>query len=269
MVKHIEGYPSTVSAWTEAARRCKTSHFFSVDADNLVFDDFSWQVPSFTQNDPRIHVWRCLNPINKLVYGHGAIKLWSVKNILAEADQDQPTWLDFTCQLSKYGFMIQPEVASFTQFNCTAEESFVSAFKECLKMSTGQTKYAHAQSDPDLLFRLAAWANFGWQEPFGVQCLLGARQAILLKLENQVVPPSKFTAAFRLELWRSYSDQSSHMGLVVDYGTKLKSYGFPIFDQSQPPWAPEFDQDLHWLKQTLSRSEIYRASPASKLTWGS
>lgn len=228
-VKRIMNFNSTVAAWTHAAEVCKTSHFFSVDADNIVSPDFSWTVPDFLNDDPRIHVWRCQNPVNGLVYGHGAIKLWSVKNILSQ--KNKSTWIDFTCQLSTYGFKIQPELASVAHFNSCNEETFKSAYKECLKLASGETRYALTADDPELEFRLKSWTHLGRNATCGVYSILGARMAIRDILMGAAENKSIYLADWRQQLWEQFKNNKNQTEIerqILTLGEELSGLGFKI-----------------------------------------
>jgi hypothetical protein len=188
--KHVQGIKGTAKAWSYAASQCSSSHFFSVDADNLVHTDFSWTVPDFIDGDPRVHVWRCRNSINHLAYGHNAMKLWSVEKVREEARHYVEYSGDFTAHISKHGFKIQAEIASTAVFNFSAYETWHAAFKECRKMAAGKTRYAGSTSDPNLIPRLRAWASIGRDAEYGEYCILGARQGILEGLTcNGQLPP--------------------------------------------------------------------------------
>jgi hypothetical protein len=183
--KRIDSIKGTPQAWAAAASLCSGEHFFSVDADNLILPDFTWSIPGLLPNDERVHVWRCKNIVNQLVYGHGALKLWSAKKILEEAECSPQWGLDFTAHMSKFGFVIQPEVASLNCFNFSPFDTFSAALKECYKLSLQATFYVGADHDPDLADRLRIWASTGRGVKFGEYSMIGARVGIRLGLADK------------------------------------------------------------------------------------
>jgi hypothetical protein len=200
----VEGLTPPKAAWTKAAQLCHTSHFFSVDADNLIDPRFTWSVPGFQAEDPRVHVWRCRNPVNGLVYGHGAVKLWSVEKVITVA-QTNTVGRDFTVEMSQHGFLVQEELASTTHFNQTPEETWKSAFKECFKLATHSTRYFNSTQDENLLPRLAAWSCLGRDAHNGEYSMLGARMALYLAQTGKV-GADHFSSRYRSELWQGLGE---------------------------------------------------------------
>jgi len=200
----VEGLTPPKAAWTRAAQLCPTSHFFSVDADNLIEPNFTWNVPGFQVADPRVHVWRCRNPVNGLVYGHGAVKLWSVEKVI-EVAKDTTAGRDFTVEMSQHGFLVQEELASTSHFNQTPEETWKSAFKECLKLATHSTRYFNTTQDENLLARLAAWSCLGRDALHGEYSMLGARMALYLARAGKV-EANHFSSLYRSDLWQGLGE---------------------------------------------------------------
>jgi len=64
------------AAHQECAKRSFTSHFFVVDADNIITDPnvFAYKIPWY--DTQYVHLWYALNPVNDLEYGWGGLKLF-------------------------------------------------------------------------------------------------------------------------------------------------------------------------------------------------
>ena len=174
----VHGVKGIANAHIEAAKKVSTSHFFTVDGDNNVEDNFNWdRIIDFQKNDKRIHVWRCRNPVNGLVYGYGGVKLWPTDHVQNIKEYS----VDFTTSVATRGFKIQNTVASTTHFNTTAYSSWKSAFRECTKLSS---EIIH-NPDPKSKNRLLVWMSIGLDSDFGDMCLLGARMGTVFGMENR------------------------------------------------------------------------------------
>lgn len=175
---HVHGVKGIPQVHIQAAKRVMTSHFFTVDGDNWVYDDFNWgKVVDFQKDDKRIHVWGCQNIVNGLQYGYGGIKLWPKDHI----ENIKEYSVDFTTSVASRGFRIHEQIASDTIFNNTPFNSWKSAFRECTKLAGNLIN----NSDPRTENRLRVWMSIGEDVKNGVHCLLGARQGTLFALKNQ------------------------------------------------------------------------------------
>lgn len=165
-VKHIAGVKGIHAAHETAAREATTDHFFTVDADNWILDGFSFDI-DFEPVREAVYVWRCRNPVNNLVYGYGAIKLFDTHQ-MRTIDR---TTVDMTSS-SNRNYQIVNVLASETRFNISRFEAWRSAFREACKLASG----AIANQSPETAARLEAWCNHGICQPFGSWTLDGARE---------------------------------------------------------------------------------------------
>lgn len=171
----MHGVKGIAKAHIEAASLVSTSHFFTVDADNIVNDDFNWEkIVDFQKNDKRIHVWPCQNPVNGLIYGYGGVKLWPTDHI--ENIQEYST--DFTTSVATHGFKIHSNVASVTHFNTTAFNAWKSGFREAAKLASGN------MDDERSLSRLMVWMSIGSDVEHGHACIFGAKCGALFGKRN-------------------------------------------------------------------------------------
>jgi hypothetical protein len=164
--KHIESVRGIHAAHERAARQATTEHFFTVDADNWVLDGFSFNI-DFTPMKEAVYVWRCRNPVNQLVYGYGAIKLFDT-NQMRKIDHAS---VDMTSSANR-NYHIVDVLASETRFNISQFDAWRSAFRETCKLASG----AIANQSPETVKRLDAWCSHGLCENFGTWALDGARE---------------------------------------------------------------------------------------------
>jgi hypothetical protein len=131
-VDKVNGIPE---AFIEAARVSKTSHVWTVDADNSIHPDFDFSFKPEEGEDKYVHLWYAENPINGLQYGYGGIKLFPRK-FLRDAEID-PFSVDFTVPFAKEEageLKIHEEVASYTNFNTDPFSSYRAGFREGAKL---------------------------------------------------------------------------------------------------------------------------------------
>ena len=173
--KRLHGISGIQRAHQMCALDCDSTHFFVVDGDNKVDPGFRFSISS-QQFDPKaIHVWRCKNPVNDLVYGYGAIKLFPVSPFKKiEMGLDLSTGLGVP-------YKILPEVASETHFHHTPFQAWRGAFRESAKLTK---QIAMNPNDSQSLHRLDAWCKNGGQRPNGRWVIEGAKSGKAFALSN-------------------------------------------------------------------------------------
>lgn len=175
--QRVHGVKGIAQAHIASAELVSTSHFFTVDADNLVHDDFDWEnIIDFQKDDKRIHVWSCQNPVNGLVYGYGGVKLWPTDHV--ENIKEYAT--DFTTSVATHGFKVQNTIASTTCFNTDAYNAWKSGYREGSKLASGTIHNADSRS----LNRLIVWMSVGIETIYGPECILGARMGALNAIDD-------------------------------------------------------------------------------------
>lgn len=175
--KRVHGVEGIARAWVEAGKRAETSHFYTMDGDSLLKDDFDFHIENFEgEQDQRVHVYRCQNFVNGLVYGYGSIHLFPTQLVRDFKDLDA---VDFTLSVATKGFCVQHEVASITRFNTSAYISWKSGFREASKLASQTNAPACGQPDRRSYKRLRAWCSLGRDVEYGKWCLLGARMGAL------------------------------------------------------------------------------------------
>jgi len=177
--RRVHGIKGIFNAHKECAKQSLTSFFYVVDADAIIEDSFNFNYtpnseiewwPGVPQTDC-VHVWRCKNPVNDLIYGYGGIKLFSKNQILSIDDWS----IDFTSSTAKV-FKAMPEVSNITAFNTDPFNAWKSGFRECTKLSSQIIKFRdNLQTvEPKTLERLNTWCTVGADRPFGEWSIKGA-----------------------------------------------------------------------------------------------
>jgi hypothetical protein len=165
-IKRIHGIKGIHQAHIEAAKICSTDLFYVVDADAIILDDFNFDYYVETWNRDSVHVWKSQNPINDLEYGYGGVKLLPRKLTL---DLDVNT-TDMTTSISTK-FKIVDQISNITEFNTDEFNTWKSAFRECVKLSS---KIIERQQSDETQKRLDIWCKVGEEKLFGKYALLGA-----------------------------------------------------------------------------------------------
>lgn len=163
--RRIHGVKGIHAAHQKCATQANTENFYVVDADSIVLPSMDF---SYTPNDhdkSYTHIWNAINPINRLIYGHGGIKLFNTDQVNATA-KEMP--IDFSLSVAQVKIM--DSVASINRFNTSEINSWRSAFRECAKLTV--------KDDKESYDRLDTWQDFdkyNKRKSFWRYCLKGAR----------------------------------------------------------------------------------------------
>jgi len=174
--KRVHGINGIFDAHKECARQSNTSHFYVIDADAVIDEQFTFKfTPSATQFEygsvPQtecVYVWRSRNPVNDLLYGYGGAKLFPKQRLLEAAHWN----VDMTTTIGAT-FVPKFQVSNITAFNTDPFNAWKSGFRECAKLSSSIIPN-HDNTDNE--YRLNIWCERGANRPFGEYCLLGAQQ---------------------------------------------------------------------------------------------
>ncbi len=171
-VQRIHGVKGLYQAHKTCSDKASTEMYFVVDGDNHVADDFNFDYQPPPSERDAVHVWRCRNPVNDLIYGYGAIKLFP-KGAFQEILGSSMNKPDMTTSVSTK-YKIMPSVASTTRYNTSALQAWRSAFRECTKLAS---QCVDRQKSGETLERLNIWCETAREdEPFAQWVLLGAKQ---------------------------------------------------------------------------------------------
>ena len=176
MVKRVNGIRGILEAHQECARQSITDNFYVVDADALIMHNFEFNFEPdpnkmIHQTIPEtecIHIWRSENSVNGLIYGYGGVKLFPKDKLLSVTE-----WFGDMTTSIKTVIIPRLEISNITAFNTDPFNSWKSAFRECVKLSSSII----VESIPnDNIRRLAIWCNEGGDKPNGKYCIYGAIQ---------------------------------------------------------------------------------------------
>ena len=159
-VKIISGVRGIFNAHLEAAKQSNTDFFWVVDADATVIDafDFHYTVPEWDFDV--VHIWKSVNPINQLEYGHSGVKLIP-KHLILMADED--TAVDITTSIGA-NIKVIDEISNINNFATSPFNAWRGAFRECVKLASGVID-RQVQEETDK--RLLAWTSKGGSRPLG------------------------------------------------------------------------------------------------------
>lgn len=163
----------------QCALESKTKHFFVVDGDAWVLDDFDFSyIPSETDevypetcSAQCTHVWRAINPATGQVYGYGGVKLFAREAFMDKAyiDVEFPG-VDVTTEVAKRGYSYLPieTISNETRFATTPFSAWKSAFRETVKLASGV-------ATQDRRKRINEWHNPSKDVPYSNEIAMGAK----------------------------------------------------------------------------------------------
>ena len=169
--RRVDGVKGIYAAHKVAAIKSTTKHFWVVDADTLVSDEFNFHFKVDPVEFDVVHIWHSKNDINDAIYGNGGIKL--LPKFLF--DVEHTAKIDITTGLSDQ-IKILPELAST---HCIGKSPYVAwrtGFREAVKLTL--------QDDLDSQERLQIWMTKGLSKSNGGYAVLGAKAGNKYALSN-------------------------------------------------------------------------------------
>jgi hypothetical protein len=179
--KRVHGIKGSDAAHKAAAELSETEWFVTVDADNIVNQDFFNL--DLDMNDPRIQVygWCGRNSINGLRYGNGGLKIWKKPFVLNmqthEASTSDRAQVDFCWE---DGYRNFPKVFSDSIITGSPFQAWRAGFREGVKMTLLDGVKVPPQEIKERVWwhnihRLRMWSTVGMHEDNGKYAILGAR----------------------------------------------------------------------------------------------
>ena len=177
--RRVQGVKGIFNAHKKCAEQAYTEMFYVIDADADLDDNFDLTYKPSKWDLDKIHVWRCRNPINDLIYGYGGVKLFPTYTL-----RDATDWkIDFTSSVGgAKKFKPMPPVSNTTRFNTDPFNTWKSAFRECTKLAS---KIIEEQKDDETNARLDIWCTKGANEQFGNYAIAGAKAGRQWGLDNK------------------------------------------------------------------------------------
>ena len=146
--KRVHGVKGIHQAHIKASNKVFTEMFWVVDGDSEILDPFCFEDPQGLWTES-VYVYRARNPVNGLVYGYGGIKL-----LPTEMTRNMQLGnVDMTTSISS-NFTAVPIIASSTNFNTDPFNTWKSAFRECVKLSSKVIEDSN-----ETIERLDVWCN--------------------------------------------------------------------------------------------------------------
>lgn len=165
--KRVHGVKGIHQAHISAAKKCFTKMFWIVDGDAQLDNNFNFDYDVDTWSLDAVHVWRSQNPVNDLIYGYGGVKLFP-KKLTINMDTGKP---DMTTSITDK-FKAINQISNITKFNTDPFNTWKSAFRECVKLSS---KIIDRQKDEETEKRLQIWQTVGADRAFGEYAIAGAK----------------------------------------------------------------------------------------------
>ena len=165
-VLRVSGVKGIHQAHIAAAELATTNMFYVVDADAIISENFKFNLLLSEKENDIVHVWRSQNPVNRLEYGNGGVKLLP-RELTLNLDVAST---DMTTSISSK-FKVMPTVSNITKFNTSPFNTWRSAFRECVKLSSG---VIHGDELAESQVRLNTWLYRGGDSEFGEYAKGGA-----------------------------------------------------------------------------------------------
>ena len=179
--KRVHGVKGSDAAHKAAAELSETDRFITVDADNLVDQEFYSQTVEITdENKDYVFSWAGKNAVNGLIYGNGGLKCWTKDFVLnmkthENSDpEDSESVLEFCFDPRYYQFN---ECYSISHINASPFQAWRAGFREGVKMSLNRGKKANNVKDVwwQNYERLLIWMSVGADVKNGKWAMYGSR----------------------------------------------------------------------------------------------
>jgi hypothetical protein len=183
--KRIHGVKGFDSAHKAAGQAAETDRFITVDADNIVHDEFfnvELEMDKIGRHDTIS--WAGKNMINGLVYGNGGIKIWS-KNVVEqmrthELADDDKSKVDFCWDIYYHQMN---NIYSDVYNNASAYQAYRAGFREGVKLLLDGGQQVDPVNIRTLVHdrnykRVLVWASVGSDVDNGLWAMYGTRLGI-------------------------------------------------------------------------------------------
>lgn len=179
--QRVHGVKGSDAAHKAAANLSTTDWFVTVDADNIVNNDFFNL--DINIDDPQIQVysWVGRNVINNLMYGNGGLKLWKKDFVLSmrthEASESPRAQVDFCWE---DGYKQFTQCYSDVYINGSPYQAWRAGFREGVKMTLLDGVKIPSNEIQEKIWwhnihRLQQWSTIGSHVKNGIYAVYGAR----------------------------------------------------------------------------------------------
>lgn len=171
------------AAHKAAAKLTETDRFITIDADNIVYDDFfNLEVDMDRISDVDVISWAGKNMVNGLVYGNGGIKCWpklvveQMRTHEAAPENDAASQVDFCWNIH---YVQMNNIYCDVHNNGSPLQAWRAGFREGVKMTLSDGDVVAKQTIKKLnksnYRRLLTWMSVGADAPNGLWAVYGAR----------------------------------------------------------------------------------------------
>jgi len=155
----VKDVPGIYNAHRECALSSNTDHFYVIDGDAYLVDEFDLSyVPSDTidvypgvPQSRCVHVWRAYNPVIDMTYGYGGVKLLH-KELFQEENPEGIVDMSTTIAKHDMPYWAVPDLSCISKFNTTPFNTWKAAFREVAKLVSGNL--SHGVDD-----KIKRWMN--------------------------------------------------------------------------------------------------------------
>ena len=186
--KRVHGVKGSDAAHKACAALSDTEYFVTVDADNIIDQEFlnvEFDIDQLGLTPDHVFSWCGKVHVNGLMYGNGGLKLWTRKFVNEmktheNSDPEDTKGLVEFCFDDKYYQFNENYSESYT--NATPFQAWRAGFREGVKMSLDQGAKV---TDLKTIWwqnyqRLIIWCNIGADVKNGLWSILGAREGAQL-----------------------------------------------------------------------------------------
>lgn len=179
--KRVHGVKGSDAAHKVAAELSETEWLVTVDADNLVHENF-FDLDIEPTDEIQVYSWLSENKINGLMYGNGGLKLWRrnfIENMRShEAATTPRAQVDFCWE---EGYKQLMTCFSISDITASPFQAWRAGFREGVKMTLCDGIKVPSQEIKERIWwhnlhRLRLWSTVGSHEKNGIFSVLGARQ---------------------------------------------------------------------------------------------
>ena len=230
--KRVHGIHGSDAAHKACADLSETEYFVTVDADNIVDEEFLNVEVDYEElglSPEHVFSWCGKVHVNGLMYGNGGLKMWTrkfvhnMKTHEHSEDGDERGKVEF-CFDDKYHQFNENFSESYT--NATPWQAWRAGFREGVKMSLDQgAKVQDIRTTWWQNFdRLRIWCSVGADVENGLWSMYGAREG----LYKTICTDWDYAEVRDFEWLNSYwkdkvQDESDLLDAIEDYGDKLRS----------------------------------------------
>ena len=260
--KRVHGVKGSDAAHKAAADLSETDWVITVDADNIVDNEF-FNVEITDNSTIQVYSWLARYRINGLLYGNGGLKIWRKDFILNmkshEASDNDRAQVDFCWE---EGYQQFKECYSETIVTGSPFQAWRAGFREGVKMTLHDGVRVPSQEIQQRVWwhnihRLRMWSTVGMHEENGKYAILGARMGTYMTncTDWDYVQVRDFE-----ELRKIYETQVNHTFVeqdAQDYGTKIKhqlGINWPWLDAAQSKFTLDLYNESYNLFKTYHRS---------------